>query len=478
MVRKVINAAHVIAFQNGGHRHLRDGHIVVENDRIAHVGGGRFEGVADEVIDASGQIVTPGFINTHAHISESALDKSFVEDRGPRNFYLSGLFEFLTARKGAVTDETRRAVVDFSMLELIRTGTTTIVEMGSIGPYVAEQVEKAGLRAYIGEMYSSATWYTDDGRTVGYRWREDDGDAGLAHALKFIEDFDGRAGGRIKGFLTPAQVDTCSERLLRKTRAAANEVGGPVALHTSQSVPEFQEMVRRNGCSPIEWLEKIGFLGPDVLLGHAIMPGGSSWVNYHADDLDILARTATNVAHAVWVYCRRGIAMESYSKYLAKGINMTLATDTCPQSMIEALRWTAVMSKVVDRRTEVATAADVFNSATLAGARALGREDLGRIAPGAKADLLFWEGASLFMTPLRDPVRNIVYSAQTEDIRSSMIDGRFVMKDRVVPDYDVRTLADNLQKGAQHMWDHMHLEDWAHRTIEQLSPSSFPEFRP
>lgn len=476
-MRTVINAGHIIAYQDGGHRHLAGGHIVVENDRIAHVGGGAFEGTADEIIDARHQILTPGFVNTHAHISESPLDKSFVEDRGPRNFYLSGLFEFLTARKGALTDQARQAAVDFSMAELIRTGTTTIVEMGLMGPYVAEQAEKSGLRAWIGEMYSSTTWYTDDGRTVGYRPRGDDGAAGLAHAVKFIEDVSGRANGRIQGFLSPAQVDTCSEDLLRKTKALAADMGVPTALHTSQSVPEFQEMVRRHGCSPIEWLDRIGFLGPELLMGHAIMPGGSSWVNYHAPDLDLLVDSGTNVTHCVWVYCRRGIAMESYSKYLAKGINMTLGTDTCPQSMIEGLRWTAVMSKVQDRRTEVATAADVFNSATLAGARALGRDDIGRIAKGAKADLLFWDIASTFMTPLRDPVRNIVYSAQTNDLKSSMIDGHFVMRDHIIPGYDEATLAANLQKGAQHMWDHMHVEDWAHRSIDELSPNSFPAYR-
>ena len=126
-MRKVINAGHIIAFQGGGHCHLTGGHIVVENDRIAHVGGGAFTGTADKVIDTRHQIVTPGFVNTHSHLTESPLDKSFVEDRGPRNFYLSGLFEFLTARKGAMTDEARKAAVDFSMHALIRTATMTIV---------------------------------------------------------------------------------------------------------------------------------------------------------------------------------------------------------------------------------------------------------------------------------------------------------------------------------------------------------------
>jgi cytosine/adenosine deaminase-related metal-dependent hydrolase len=477
MVRKIIRAGHVIAFQNGGHRHLKDGTIVVEDDRIVHVGGGIFEGEADEVIDASDKIVTPGFINTHTHISESYLDRSFVEDRGPRNFYLSGLFEFLTARNGAITEEARQASISASMPELIRTGTTTVVEMGLSSHFVADQAEKAGLRAYIGEFYRSGRWYTTDGRSVSYEWWEDDGASLMQKAVDFIKAVDGRANGRIKGFLTPAQVDTCSEALLRRSRAVADDMKVPMALHASQSVPEFQEMVRRNGCSPIEWLEKIGFLGSDVLLGHAIMPGGSSWVNYHADDLDILADTGTNVAHAVWVFARRGIAMESYSKYLARGINMTLATDTSPQSMIEALRWTAVIAKIMDRRSEVATAADVFNSATLSGAKSLGRDDLGRIAPGAKADLLFWEGASLFMTPMRDPIRNIVYSAQTEDLNSSMVDGVFIMKDRVVPGFDPKALAADLQKGAEHMWANMHHQDWAHRDIDALSPQSYPQYR-
>lgn len=477
MVRKVIQAGHVIAYQDGGHRHLKDGVIVIEDDRITHVGGGSFGGHADEIIDARDKIVTPGFINTHAHLSESPLDRSFVEDRGPRNFYLSGLFEFLTARDGAITEQARRASVASSIPELIRTGTTTIVEMGLQGNYVAEQSEKAGLRAYIGEMYRSGRWFTNDGKSVQYQWWEDDGVAAMEHAVDFVKAIDGRANGRIKGFLTPSQIDTCSEALLRRTHAVAAEMKLPVALHTSQSVPEFQEMVRRNGCSPVEWLEKIGFLGANVILGHVIMPGGSSWTNYHADDIGILADTGTNVAHAVWVFARRGIAMESYSKYLARGVNMTLGTDTCPQSMIEALRWTAVISKIMDRRTEVATAADVFSSATLGGAKSLGRDDLGRISAGAKADLLFWEGASLFMTPMRDPVRNIVYSAQAEDLNSSMVDGNFIMKDRVVPNLDIAALTADLQKGAQDMWDNMHREDWAKRDINALSPESYPEFR-
>ena len=475
MTRTLIKAPHIIAFQNGGHRHLRDGVVVYEEDRIIHVGR-NFDGSADVVIDAKNRVITPGLINTHAHLSESPLDKSFVEDRGPRQFYLSGLFEFLSARDGAITEAARRASVAYSMVDLIRTGTTTIMEIGGYGDAVAEHAARCGLRAYIGQGYRSGRWFTADGRTVAYEWAEDDGRAAFKKAVDFIERIDGQENGRIKGYLSPMQVDTCSEALLRLSADAARDIKVPLALHVSQSVNEFLEMTRRHGCTPIEWLKSIDFLSERCILGHCIIPGESSWANYQADDVGILADTGANVAHAVWVFARRGIAMESFARYLRRGVNMTLATDTCPQSMIEAMRWTSVISKIEERQTQVATAADVFDAATLNGAKALGRDDLGRIAPGAKADLLIWKSDSLFMTPLRDPIRNIVFSAAAEDLESSIIDGRLVMENGVVPGYDPVVLGEAVQKGAQAMWDGMVTRDWAARGIEQLSPSSYPTF--
>lgn len=472
-MRTKLAASHIIAYQDGGHRHLRDGEIVWDGNGIIFVGR-NFPGEVDETIAVPGGVVTPGFINTHAHLADSPLDKSFVEDRGGRQFYLSGLFEYLPTRTAAADDVGAGAALAFSMAELVRSGTTTVMEIGTHPEATVEAANRVGLRLYMGPSYRSGRWLTGDGKTVRYEWDEAAGLAGLERAVRFIEATDGGANGRIRGFLSPAQVDTCTEDLLRRSADAADSLGVPLALHTSQSVIEFQEMTRRHGRTPIEWLSDIGFLGPRLILGHGIIVAGGSWANYHGDDLGILAATGANVAHCAWVFARRGIVMESFSRYLERGVRMTLGTDTCPQSMLDGMRWTAAASKWVDRRAETATAADVFTAATLGGAAALGRDDLGRIAADAKADLLVWDGQSITMAPLRDPVKNLVYSAQTDDLRDVVIDGAFRMRDRVIPGVDPAALARDLQAAAERMWGRMSTVDHAGRGVDELSPQSFP----
>src|SRR5918992_5224136 len=136
--RLVIRASHIVAYQDGGHRYLRDGVVVIEGNTIARVGR-QYTGEADEVIDATGKLVTPGLISCHAHLAGSPLDKSFIEDVGPRNFYLSGLFEMLPTRAAAQDWDSTQACIDFSMAELLTTGCTTVVELGGFNAYTVER---------------------------------------------------------------------------------------------------------------------------------------------------------------------------------------------------------------------------------------------------------------------------------------------------------------------------------------------------
>jgi cytosine/adenosine deaminase-related metal-dependent hydrolase len=473
--RTAIRAGHVVAFDGGAHRLLRDGVVVVEGGVIIHVGH-RFDGPANRTVEAPTDVLTPGFVSTHAHIHESPLDRSFIEDTGAPQFFYSGLFEMLPVRSGAQDDAATTACIDFSMAELLRGGTTTVLEIGLPDERVVAAAARFGLRVYLGCAFRSGRWLTRDGRRVHWEWDEARGEAGLRSAVEFHARFDGVHGDLVRCAFAPSQVDTCTPALIQAAHRAARERDRPLTIHASQSVVEFYEMAGRHGQTPVAWLRDLGVLGPGTILGHALIVGGSSWTSWPAGDVAIMGETATSVAHAAWVFARRGVAMESFARYRAAGVPLSLGTDTCPQSMLEAMRWAAVVSKLVERNTQATTAAHVFDAATLGGACALGRVDLGRIAPGARADLVLWKGRSWGMTPLRDPVRNLVYNATAEDVDRVWVDGRLVVEGGRVLATDERALFDALQAGGERMWPHMRGFDWAGRDADGLSPPTYPKW--
>jgi len=212
------------------------------------------------------------------------------------------------------------------------------------------------------------------------------------------------------------------------------------------------------------------------VLGHAIFVSGNSWVNFAGDDLGLLASSGTSVSYNAWCFIRRGLVMESFPEYVAAGVNLCLGTDTAPQSMIESLRWTAIAGKVASRRTDVSTARQVFDAATVNAARLLGRDDLGRIAPGAKADLLFWRADGFTMTPMRDPIRNLVYYAQASDLSDVLVDGRQIVQDGVVLGADTRAATRRVQEAGERMWSRWPGGDWAGRTLDEVAPATYDTF--
>ena len=475
--RTAIEAGWIIAFDGDRHRLLRNGVVVIEGETIVHVGA-RADGPVDETVNARDRILTPGLISTHAHLGSSPLDRSFIEDRGSAQFWYSGLFEYLPVRDGAQDEEGTRACIDFSMAELLRGGVTTVLDIGRQGEYVAERAEQFGLRVYEGLTFRSGRWFTRDGKRVAWEWDEAAGQAGLRQAARFVEKHDGAHGDFVRACIAPAQIDTCTGDLLREAKRLADDARRPYTVHTSQSVVEFNEMVARHGKTPVEWMDELGVLGPNTILGHAIIIGGSSWTNYPAGDVQVMAESGCSVAHAVWVFARRGILMESFALYRTAGVNMALGTDTNPQSVIEAMRWAAVASKVVERGTHATTAAHVFDAATLGGASALGRQDLGRIARGAKADIVLWKASSWGMTPLRDPVKNIVYNATAEDVDRVWVNGRLVVDGGRVLAADERAILAALQAAGERMWPRMAQHDWAGRDVDGLSPPTYDAWEP
>jgi cytosine/adenosine deaminase-related metal-dependent hydrolase len=481
----VIKGGYIVAFDGKEHRIINDGTVVVEDDRIKYVGKS-YKGSFDRMIDSKKSLISPGFIALHSHISGGHGETGKRGDGSRRELYNSDLFDRGLPR----TKESSRAAAELNYVEILKSGCTTLVELGSPNSLGNKEsvdlADKMGVRSYLLRTYCSGNWYTLDGKRVlyenfdGENWNEEPGFKGLDECISFIKKYDGTIDSRIRCLFGPSTVDMCSPDLFKETRKQSDEMGVGIQTHVSQSIVEFQEIMRRYGRTPIEFLLDVGLLGPDLIAGHSILVGGHSKVGY-ADpwkqDIKLLAKTGTSVAHCPLVFSRYGIAMESYARYLMEGVNMGIGTDTYPMDIIREMGLTATISKIIEGEPRVATSRDVFNSVTLSGAKALRRDDLGRIATGCKADIVIIKVNSINMSPVRDPIRNLVMSGNNGDVNTVMIDGKIVVQDRKVLGIDEEKLAENLQREQEKIWDMLPSYDIFGRTIDQLTIPSFKEWK-
>ena len=475
--KTMIKGGWIIAFNGKEHALLRDGVIVVEGNTVIHVGKDYSQPV-DKVIDASSYVISPGFISVHAHMMNSPLNKSFFEDTGSRQFGMSALYDY-GAVDSAATEDDFRLCGEFSAAEMMKTGTTTVVELNRQNAEIAHKIiGDSGMRGYVVPAFKSGAWYTPDGKKVHYKWNEEAGMKGLEYAVDFIGKVKNTYDGRIDSMLSPYQIDTCTPELFAAAKEQAEKLGVRLQVHAAQSLVEFREIMERYGMTPIEWLHDLGILNDNLIIGHCIFITGHSSVAYPGDrDLELLAESKAYVAHCPWVFARRSIILESLSRYLKLGIPVAMGTDTFPQDLINEMRIAAVASKIYDHDTVTATARQVFDAATLTGAKALNRDDLGKIAKGAKADMVFFKADTLRMSPLRDPIKNIVYNASGEDVDKVMVDGKFVVENGKAVNLDEERIVSQFQKALDRLWPQAEKYDRAGRSMEDLSPMSIPEWQ-
>jgi cytosine/adenosine deaminase-related metal-dependent hydrolase len=475
-MKTLIQGGDIVAYHEGGHRLLRGGVLVIEDDRVAFLGR-RHDGPVDRRIDAAGKLVIPGLVNVHCHATTEAGGR-LIADAGRRDFFQNGFLNYNASPPGvpgldARADRTLGG--RFALVELLRNGCTTVVEMGAADDALVATAAEIGIRAYLAPGFKSATYRVGAGGQLVYEWDEEDGFRGLERARRFIERHHGAHGGRVRGMLFPLQVDTCSAELLRATRKAADELAVGLEIHAGQNLLEFHEMLRRTGRTPVEFLADCDVLGPDAILGHCIVSTAHHLAALpQGRDLEILARSGASVAHCPLVFARRGNALESFHRYRAAGINVGLGTDTYPRDLIAEMRWASLICKIVEHDFTLATSAEVFEAATVGGARALRRDDLGRLCPGAKADVVVLDLAKLRIGPYRDPIRALVQCATADDVERVLVDGRVVVEGgRVVGVDEDRLLAD-AQREAERLWASVPHWDWQGRTAEAFAPASLP----
>ncbi len=467
------NADWMIAWDAGAGRHvyLRGADLAFEDDRIIHAGR-NYAGQADVVLSGAGRMLMPGLVNIHSHPEHEPAYRGIREEHGVAAMYMSGLFE--RAQSFSATDDAfRDANAEFAYCELLKSGVTSLVDISPAWDNWAPLLARSGLRAWLAPGFASAKWKLENAHELKYDWDEPLGRKRFEAALKVVDAAAQDASGRLSGVVAPMQIDTCSADLLRDALAAANERRMPFTVHIAQGVSEVLEMLRRHGKTPVQWAADIGILGPTTLLAHAIFLDHHSWIHWWSrKDLGLLGEHGCTVAHCPTPFARYGQLLENFGSYLRAGVNMGIGTDTTPHNMLEEMRKAAVLARVAAHDIHAVATEDILHAATVGGANALGRADLGRLAPGMKADIVVVDLACSHMVPARDPLRSLVYHAAERAVRDVYIDGRQVVSEGRVLTLDQADAGGRLAEAQQRMIAAVPQRDYRKRSAEEISPLS------
>jgi 5-methylthioadenosine/S-adenosylhomocysteine deaminase len=453
------------------HAYMPGADVAFEDGVIRFVGRG-YEGVADEVISGSGLMVMPGLVNIHSHPSSEPMNKGLIDEIGSPGLYNSSLYEYMPIFR---TDaEAVPDCVRVALSELLLSGVTTLADLSMAHPGWLDLLADSGMRVCIAPMFKSARWFTKNGHVVEYEWDEKAGEKAMEEAFTLIQRAEQHPSGRLFGMACPAQIDTCAPELLRDSRAEARSRGLSWQIHAAQSVSEFHEITRRHGFTPIQWLHEMGLLDERAVIGHGIFLDDHPSTPWHTKrDISILAETGTTVAHCPTVFARRGITLKDFGRYHRNGVNMGVGTDTYPHNLLDELRLVAYLARTQATDPRTTTTTDIFDAATIGGARALGRDDIGRLAPGCRADFVLVDATHPRMQPNHDPVRALIYAAGDRAVRDVYVDGIKVVGDGQVLTMDFKQAALNLSEAQKRVVAKVPQQDWAHRTADKIAVPTF-----
>jgi len=468
------NVDWIVAWDSAKNRHcyLKDADLALRGRTIIHVSPGRFEGTCDEEISGRGLCLLPGLIDIHNHSASMPAYRGVREELGNPNFYFSGLYEgFGLFRAPAARQMTTTAL---AICELLLSGVTTYVDMTSPYPEWVETVKSSGIRASISPLFYSARTVAVSDHAIEWKWSEDGGKQEFEKALDVLSMVEADHSGLLSPMMSPMSVDQCTPELLRQAYDFALERNWPFHLHGGMSVLEFHEMVRRTGLTSIQWLEQQKLLGPTTIIGHAMILDHHSWVHWHTKrDMDILGQSESSISHCPIVFSRYGVILESFGRYKKAGINIGIGTDTHPHNMLEEMRAAITMGRVADQHMFAALTSDIFDAATIGGARALMRDDIGRLATGALADIVVVNVNHPIMLPLYDPIRSLVFSACDRAVKDVYVGGRKIVSDGKVLTMDHQRIASEVSNILDEVALDMPNRDRKGRTAVQVAPLTY-----
>lgn len=401
-------------------RVIEDGGVAIEGDVIAGVGKradlGPKARTAKKTIDARGTLVLPGMINGHAHAAMS-LFRGVAEDHSLDDWLQRYIFP---AEARNVTEDFVFWGTRLGVLEMLRGGVTTYADMYYFEDVVARVTKEAGMRGVLGQTILD--FPAPDHKTPA---------AALAYTQQFIERWKGDP--LITPAIAPHSIYTLSTETLKKAAELARSNGAPILMHIAEAPFESERSRAQHGGSPVNYLERIGFLGADVIGAHCV------WVD--ATDIATLLRRGVGTVHNPSSNMKLASGVMPVVDLLTAGVPVGLATDSAAsnnnQDLFQEMNVAAKLQKVTRMDPRALPARQVVEMATIGGARALHLDkQIGSLEVGKQADVVLIGTGATHSTPMYNVYSQLVYALNAHDVLTVVIAGKIVMEVRVMMTMD------------------------------------------
>jgi 5-methylthioadenosine/S-adenosylhomocysteine deaminase len=404
-----------IVTMDASSRLIEDGAVAVKGDQIVAVGPASEilrNYVAATTIEARGKVVMPGLINTHTHVPMVLL-RGIADDLVLMEWLQNYIFP---AEAKNVDEEFVRWGTRLGCLEMIRGGTTTYVDMYYFESAIAEETARAGMRGVLGETLID--FPAPDNKT----W-----EAGVAYFEKFVTKWKGHP--LITPAIAPHSPYTVSTEHLKQTHDLASRRGVPLVIHVAEDAAEVKTIQEKYGASSVAYLDRIGLLDERVIAAHMVWPT--------EDDIKTLAQRSVGVAHCPQSNMKVVAGVAPVPRLLSAGVAVGLGTDGAASNndldLWEEMDTAAKLHKLIAKDPTVLNAREVVRMATIGGARAIHMDkEIGSLEPGKRADLIVVGMNSPHQTPVYNVYSQLVYATKASDVESVMINGKLVMRNRIV----------------------------------------------
>ncbi|NWL87261.1 N-ethylammeline chlorohydrolase [Paenibacillus sp. 79R4] len=383
------------------------GYMLIEGDTISYIGEERPEGVEGaETFDGKGLLFMPGLVNSHGHTAMSLL-RGYGDDMVLQEW----LEQKMWPMEAKFTPENVYWGASLSVLEMVKGGTTTFLDMYDHMDQVGKVVEESGIRGVLT-------------RGVIGLCPPELQDQKLAEAIRIARDWHGKAEGRITTMMSPHAPYTCPPDYIEKFVQAAHDLDLPLHTHMSETQAEVQQNVDQYGVRPVQHLLNLGFFSRPSLVAHAVHLTG--------EEIEILAAHKVAISHNPGSNLKLASGVARVPELLKAGVTVSLGTDGPASNnnldMFEEIRLAALIHKGVSGDPTAVPALEALRMGTEYGAKSLYLDNTGKLAAGMKADMIAVNTDQAHLLPRTDYISHIVYSAGPKDVEHVWVDGKQIVR--------------------------------------------------